>query len=234
MGVVFQDPSRSLNPVFTIGRQIGETLQRHLGLTRRQALARAAELLAEVGVNDPNLRITQYPHELSGGLKQRVMIAIAIACEPALLIADEPTTALDVTIQGQVLRLLQKLSDTRGLALILVTHDFGVVAAIADRVAVMYAGRFVEYAEVVELFRHPLHPYTRALLEANPRKALDAEGEAGVLAPIPGSPPNPLDLPVGCSFAPRCSRRFDACNAPPALAVYRPDHAAACWTLSHD
>lgn len=232
LGVIFQDAGRSLNPVLTIGRQIGEVLQRHMGADRHTARRRAVELLTEVGVNDPELRAKQYPHELSGGLKQRVMIATAIACEPDLLIADEPTTALDVTIQGQVLRLLQRLRAERGLALILVTHDFGVVAAMADRVAVMYAGAIVEYADAVELFHDPRHPYSEALLNANPRRVLDAADEGARLEPIPGSPPNPLDLFSGCSFAPRCPKKHDACSAIPKLAVSRPGHAAACW-LAH-
>jgi oligopeptide/dipeptide ABC transporter ATP-binding protein len=229
LGVVFQDAGRSLNPVLTIGRQIGEVLQRHMGADGRAARRRAVELLVEVGVNDPELRVKQYPHELSGGLKQRVMIATAIACEPDLLIADEPTTALDVTIQGQVLRLLQRLRVERGLSLILVTHDFGVVASMADRVAVMYAGAIVEYADAVELFHDPRHPYSEALLNANPRRVLDAAGEGAKLEPIPGSPPNPLDLFPGCSFAPRCPKKHDACSEIPALVASRPGHDAACW-----
>lgn len=234
IGVIFQDPGRSLNPVLTIGRQISETLQRHLGMAKRAAWTRAVELLNEVGVNEPLLRVRQYPHELSGGLMQRVMIAIAIACEPELLIADEPTTALDVTIQGQVLRLLQRLCTERGLALILVTHDFGVVAAMAEEVAVMYAGRVVEYSGVVDLFHNARHPYSAALLHANPRRILEAEGEATSLEPIPGTPPNPFELPVGCNFGPRCALRHEACEIRPDLLGVSPGHDAACWLAPND
>jgi oligopeptide/dipeptide ABC transporter ATP-binding protein len=232
LGFVFQDPGRSLNPVMTIGRQIAEVLERHLGTNAPAARTQAAEFLAEVGVNDPELRVRQYPHELSGGLKQRVMIAIAIACRPDVLIADEPTTALDVTIQGQVLRLLQRLRRERGLSLILVTHDFGVVAAMADQVAVMYAGRIVEYAPVHELFHATRHPYTQALLEANPRRVLDESDIPDRLEPIPGTPPSALDPLSGCSFAPRCGKRYDACALPPPLEGWRAGHDVACW-LSH-
>ncbi|MSP97101.1 MAG: ABC transporter ATP-binding protein, partial [Betaproteobacteria bacterium] len=222
-------PSRALNPVLSIGRQITEVLLRHSMSNKHRALARAEELLTEVGVSDARLRLRQYPHELSGGIKQRVMIAIAIACEPELLIADEPTTALDVTIQGQVLRLLRRLCDDRGVALVLVTHDFGVVAAIADRVAVMYAGRVVEYAVAPALFRNPRHPYAQGLLTANPRRVLDADSDTAVLDPIPGSPPNPFDSDSGCSFAPRCSRRHDLCASRPLLRDFGNGHSAACW-----
>ena len=233
IGVIFQDPSRSLNPVFTIGRQIGETLERHLGMTKRQAKARAIEVLADVGMSDPSLRADQYPHELSGGLKQRAMIAIAIACEPDLLIADEPTTALDVTVQAQVLRLLRKLRDQKGLALILVTHDFGVVAAMADRVAVMYAGRIVEFADAIELFEEPRHPYTAALLESNPRALIESGREDAVLQPIPGSPPDPLMPMTGCSFAARCTRRSEACSVSPDLTQLVGGRSVACWNPLH-
>jgi peptide/nickel transport system ATP-binding protein len=231
VGIVFQDAARALNPVLTIGRQIGEVLQRHLGLPAAAALARAVELLTEVGVNDPAARIKQYPHQLSGGLKQRVMIAIAIACEPALVIADEPTTALDVSVQGQVLRLLRRLCTERRLALLLVTHDFGVVAAAADDVAVMYAGRVVEYADAVRLFQAPGHPYTRALLAATPRIALNAAGERTKIVPIPGAPPDPLAQPEGCSFAPRCTDRFERCIERPPLRDGTAGDRAACWLV---
>ena len=234
VGVIVQDPARSLNPVLTIGRQISEVMVRHLAMGKRAAWVRAEELLAEVGVNDPALRVRQYPHELSGGIKQRVMIAMAIACEPAMLIADEPTTALDVTIQGQVLRLLRRLCAERQLALILVTHDFGVVAAMADRVAVMYAGRVVELARVVELFRNPQHPYTKALLTANPRKVLDEDSASATLDPIPGAPPNPFDVGAGCSFSPRCGHRYEACEARPSLVQCGEGHFSACWLAHHE
>ncbi|HVV92183.1 MAG TPA: ABC transporter ATP-binding protein [Hyphomicrobiales bacterium] len=228
IGIVFQDASRSLNPVLTIGYQIAEMLRRHLGMARAEATERAVELLEEVGVNDPRLRLGQYPHELSGGLKQRVMIAIAIACRPELLIADEPTTALDVTVQRQILRLLRRLCSERDLALILVTHDFGVVSAMADQVAVMYNGRIVEYADVFTLFRAPRHPYAAALLATNPRHVLEAAA-GGELRPIPGSPPNPLDHIAGCAFGPRCPRRHERCAVEPPLTSDRSGHAVACW-----
>jgi peptide/nickel transport system ATP-binding protein len=229
VGIIFQDPSRALNPVLTVGRQIGEVLQRHMGLTRRAAHGRTLELMNEVGINDVPLRVDQYPHELSGGLKQRVMIAMAIACEPELIIADEPTTALDVTIQRQVLRLLKGLSEERGLSLILVTHDFGVVAAMADNVAVMYAGRIIEYGTVFDTFRKPLHPYTAALLSANPRRVLDAReaGREAELSPIPGAPPSLIDRISGCEFSPRCRYRQAACTVTPPLGGN--GHLAACW-----
>jgi oligopeptide/dipeptide ABC transporter ATP-binding protein len=228
IGVVFQDPARALNPVLSIGKQVREILQRHLGLSHAAADERAEALLREVGINDARARLEQYPHELSGGLKQRVMIAIALACEPELLIADEPTTALDVTIQRQVLLLLRRLCSERQLALMLITHDFGVVAAMADRVAVMYAGRIVEQADAAALFAAPRHPYTRGLLAANPRQVLEAEGEV-TLQPIPGSPPDPLLTFTGCAFAARCSLRIEQCATLPPLAEVSPGHAAACW-----
>lgn len=233
IGIVFQDAARALNPVLTIGRQIAEVMQRHLSVPAQVARARAIELLAEVGVNDPLARMKQYPYQLSGGLKQRVMIAIAIACEPQLVIADEPTTALDVSVQGQVLRLLRRLCSDRNLALLLVTHDFGVVSAVADDVAVMYAGRIVEYGAVVPLLRSPQHPYTRALLAASPRIAADGDGSRHAMAPIPGAPPSPLEALLGCSFAPRCGYRFAPCDERPPL---RPAESglAACWLAGGD
>ena len=233
IGVIFQDPARSLNPVLTIGRQIGEVLRKHLGMTKDAIRARIIALLAEVGINDPELRIGQYPHELSGGLKQRVMIAMAIACEPDLLIADEPTTALDVTVQRQVLGLLRGLQEKRRLALILVTHDFGVVSAMAEHVAVMYAGRIVEFADVFELFNNARHPYTKALLNANPRRVLAAASSAP-LRPIPGSPPSPLESIPGCSFSPRCPERHAACVDSPREFITGTDHKISCWLVQND
>ena len=229
IGVVFQDAARALNPVLTIGHQIAEVMQRHLGLTRAAALARAVEILTEVGVADAGERIRDFPHQLSGGLKQRVMIASAIACEPVLLIADEPTTALDVSVQGQVLALLRRLCSQRGLTLLLITHDFGVVSAMADRVAVMYAGRIVELSDAVPLFHQPLHPYTCALLAANPRLLLAADGSRRPIVPIPGAPPDPADVTSGCSFAPRCSSVFGACIERPPLRRGAERHDVACW-----
>jgi oligopeptide/dipeptide ABC transporter ATP-binding protein len=229
VGFIFQDPARALNPLLTIGRQLLEPLQLHLRMSRAAARARAIELLESVGVNEAVLRLKQYPHELSGGLKQRVVIAMAIACDPTLLIADEPTTALDVTIQGQVLALLRRLCIERGLALILVTHDFGVVSAIADRVAVMYGGRIVEHAPAAELFNAPRHPYTQGLLAANPRLAIESDDPYVRLIQIPGAPPDPLEKRSGCMFAPRCYRRADICGSLPPLERLSDVHSAACW-----
>jgi oligopeptide/dipeptide ABC transporter ATP-binding protein len=206
IGLVFQEPMTALNPVFTIGNQIEETLRIHGRATRRTARAKAIELLASVSVPDPERRVREYPHQLSGGLRQRALIAIALACQPALLIADEPTTALDVTIQAQILDLLRELQRRLGLALLLITHDLGVVAEMADRVAVMYAGRIVEEAPVRALFADPKHPYTRGLMASMPG------GEPGTrLRAIQGTVPALGQLPSGCSFTPRCPDRFDPC-----------------------
>jgi peptide/nickel transport system ATP-binding protein len=215
LAMVFQDPMTSLNPVVPIGLQITEVLRRHFDLSRRDARSRAGDLLAKVGIPDPRRRLGEYPHQLSGGLRQRVLIAIALACEPRLLIADEPTTALDVTIQAQVLEVLQELVSETGAALLMITHDLGVVAGLCDEVNVMYSGRIVERAFRDDLFAEPRHPYTGGLLESIPR--LDAP--RGVpLRPIPGSPAQVLSWAEGCAFAPRCHRRAEDCLAhPPAL-----------------
>ena len=206
IGLVFQEPMTALNPVFTIGSQIEETLRVHGRATRRTARARAIELLDAVSVPEPGRRVDEYPHQLSGGLRQRALIAMALACDPALLIADEPTTALDVTIQAQILDLLRDLRTRLGLAVLLITHDLGVVARMADRVAVMYAGRIVEEAPVRALFDDPRHPYTQGLMASMPGAAPGAR-----LAAIPGTVPPLGALPPGCSFAPRCPRRFEPC-----------------------
>ncbi len=226
IGMIFQEPMTSLNPVFTIGEQIGEVLSTHLGLSGRAALAEVLRLLEKVGIPSAAQRIDQYPHELSGGMKQRVMIAIALACQPDLLIADEPTTALDVTIQAQILELLQALQEEMHMAILLITHNLGVVAQFAKDVQVMYAGKIVEEADVVTLFKNPLHPYTRALLKALPRPGHRAER----LASIPGTIPSPLQYPKGCAFAPRCpdEREGYLDNQPP-LKEVEPGHAVACW-----
>jgi oligopeptide/dipeptide ABC transporter ATP-binding protein len=209
VGMIFQDPMTSLNPVFTVGDQVGEAIRTHQpGMSRRAARARAIELLADVSISQPAQRAASYPFELSGGMRQRVMIAIAIANNPALLIADEPTTALDVTIQAQILELLKRLVDERNVGLIVISHDLGVVAGIVDRVAVMYAGRIVEDAPVDELFAAPRHPYTRALLGCTPR--LDRPDAA--LTPIPGAPPILSALHGGCSFRARCGYRQPRCE----------------------
>ncbi|HVS64076.1 MAG TPA: ABC transporter ATP-binding protein [Thermoanaerobaculia bacterium] len=210
IGMIFQEPMSSLNPVLTIGTQVGEPLRVHRRTARAETLEEVCDLLARVRIPDARERLGSYPHQYSGGMRQRVMIAMSIACAPELIIADEPTTALDVTVQAQILSLLERLTDESGAALILITHDLGVVARYADRVAVMYAGRIVETAPAAELYAHPRHPYTRGLLASVPR--LDVERRRR-LAPIVGQPPDLADLPPGCAFAPRCSVATDRCRA---------------------
>ena len=230
IAMIFQEPMTSLNPVLTVGRQITETLRLHQGLSARAAEARAAEALNLVGIPAPERRAREYPHQLSGGMRQRVMIAMALACNPKLLIADEPTTALDVTIQAQILDLMRGLKQRIGSAIILITHDLGVVAETAERVVVMYAGRKVEEAPVAALFAHPAHPYTLGLLGAVPRLGAGAEGTARTrLAEIPGLVPSLRARIAGCPFAPRCARADDHCRAEaPALRTLAPGHAVAC------
>jgi oligopeptide/dipeptide ABC transporter ATP-binding protein len=224
IGMIFQDPSTSLNPVFTIGRQICEPLQIHMGLSRQQAMVRAIELLTTVKVSAPEQRLMQYPHNLSGGMRQRVMIAIALACRPRLLIADEPTTALDVTVQAQVLQLIRSLQETADMSVLLITHDLGVVWEVADRVFVLYAGRKVEDGPVQTLLSNPSHPYTAGLLHAA-RK----DGRGGRLAEIPGTVPPPDARPPGCAFEPRCNRAIPRCTAAqPTMVPLGPQHEAAC------
>jgi oligopeptide/dipeptide ABC transporter ATP-binding protein len=234
ISMIFQQPQSSLNPVWDVGRQIGEVLEIHRNMKRKAARDRALELLRMVGIPDPQRRLASFPHELSGGMAQRVMIAMALACEPELLIADEPTTALDVTIQAQILDLIRELREQTGTAVILITHDLGVVAEMCDRVAVMYAGEIVEQADAVTLFREPLHPYTRGLIDSIP-----VVGEVRErLAVIPGNVPNLIDLPAACRFAPRCVTR-EVEHVPystevhPALLTASPDHEVRCW-LYHD
>jgi oligopeptide/dipeptide ABC transporter ATP-binding protein len=226
IGMVFQEPMTSLNPVLRIGQQIDEVLILHQKLDNRQAHAQSLELLRRVGIPSPEQRSAQYPHELSGGMKQRVMIAMAIACRPQLLIADEPTTALDVTIQAQIMALLRSLKEELGMAMLLITHDLGVVAHFAERVAVMYAGKIVEHGTVRDIFKRPAHPYTQALLAALP----DPLKPARRLEAIPGRVPSPRLLPAGCAFSPRCKHAFEPCasDTPPLLQV-QADHRAACW-----
>ncbi|MDO8903104.1 MAG: ABC transporter ATP-binding protein [Hydrogenophaga sp.] len=225
MAMIFQEPMTSLNPAFTVGDQIMEGLVRHRGLSAAQARERAVELLRKVRIPAPEQRLNEYPHKLSGGMRQRVMIAMALACDPRLLIADEPTTALDVTIQAQILSLMRTLQQETGTAIVLITHDLGVVAEVADEVVVMYAGRIVERAPVAALFDQPQHPYTVGLLGAIPR--LDAERER--LASIDGQVPPPHLRPVGCAFAERCPFADDACRAErPALRELGGGHASAC------
>ena len=227
IGMIFQDPMTALNPYLTVGLQIGEVLQLHRGLDRTAALRRAAELLDAVQITEARRRLAQYPHELSGGMRQRVMIAMALACEPGILLADEPTTALDVTVQAQILDLLRELRARTGTAVVLVTHDLGVVAELADRIAVMYAGRFVEEAPAETLFAASRHPYTEALKRSIPR--IDAALPER-MPTIPGSPPNPAGLPAGCAFAPRCAFRLERCcvGAAPPLRSVGAGHRNAC------
>ncbi len=215
IAMIFQEPMTSLNPVYTIGEQIAEPMRIHLGCSHRKAAAAAIRLLADVGIPDPERRARQYPHELSGGMRQRATIAMALACDPVLLIADEPTTALDVTIQAQILDLLQKLQDERGMGILFVTHNLGVVAEIADRVAVMYAGRIVETGTVADVFAHPRHPYTVGLMRSVPRlgEATELRCRGIPLPTIAGSVPSLVHLPTGCSFAPRCPLAIDECRA---------------------
>jgi oligopeptide/dipeptide ABC transporter ATP-binding protein len=228
IGMVFQEPMTSLNPVLTIGRQLTETVEQHRGADRAAAQKRAQELLAMVGIADPVRRLKQYPHQLSGGMRQRVMIAIALACDPKLIIADEPTTALDVTIQAQILELMKDLTRRLGIALIIITHNLGVVARYATRVNVMYAGRIVESGPAVAIYHRPKHPYTVALLRSVPR--LDRPRQAR-LDPVDGQPPDLTRLDDGCSFRPRCRFAVAACAAarPPLVATDSPDHHAACF-----
>jgi oligopeptide transport system ATP-binding protein len=228
IGMVFQDPMTSLNPVLTVENQVAEPLFIHKkGITQKQARERVVELLNHVGIPSPEKRLADYPHQFSGGMRQRVMIAMALACNPSLLIADEPTTALDVTIQAQFVELVKKLRDEFKMAIIWITHDLGVIAGIAQRVVVMYAGFIVEHATVKELYANPQHPYTRGLLGSLPR--LD-ENRAGRLTNIKGLPPDMCQAPVGCPFVPRCPYAFDRCNAEnPPLEKIKPDHTAACW-----
>jgi len=234
ISMIFQEPMTSLNPVLTIGRQIAEVLMLHRGLGREDAMRRAVEMLKLVHMPEPERRVEQYPHELSGGMRQRVMIAMALACEPRLLIADEPTTALDVTIQAQILDLMRELKDRTGAAIVLITHDLGVVAEMAQRVLVMYAGRKVEEAPVAALFAHPRHPYTRGLLDSIPKlgssKVNGAKRGVMRLSEIAGTVPSLQEPIVGCAFAPRCTYATSRCRSEyPPLEEKAAGHSVACW-----
>jgi peptide/nickel transport system ATP-binding protein len=225
IGMIFQDPMTSLNPVFTVGDQIVEGILAHFKMPRAKARERALQLLQEVGIPDPTERLRAYPHQLSGGMRQRVMIAIALAAEPEILVADEPTTALDVTVQAQILEVLDRLRANRGMAVLLITHDLGIVAGRADRVAVMYAGQIVEEAPTPLLFAHPSHPYTQGLFASVPR----ITGPLKRLNPIRGTVPAPTAWPSGCRFRPRCPKAFDKSELEPPLLPVEPDHRMRCW-----
>ncbi len=226
IAIIFQEPMTSLNPVYTVGDQIAEVIELHQKLSRKQALVAAAEMLRLVNIPNPQRRVHDYPHQFSGGMRQRVMIAMALSCQPKLLIADEPTTALDVTIQAQILDLLQDLQRRLGMAMLIITHDLGVIAEIADEVVVMYAGKIVESAPVDALFADPQHPYTIGLLGSIPRIEVDRER----LSTIEGSVPSPNNQPKGCRFAPRCPFADPRCHLePPPLRDLGPEHRVACW-----
>jgi peptide/nickel transport system ATP-binding protein len=227
MSIVFQEPMTSLNPVLTIGTQIAETVLAHERVTHAAALSRAADMLALMGLADPRRCLRQYPHELSGGMRQRVLLAIALVCRPQLLIADEPTTALDVTVQAQILELLADLRTRLGMAMLLISHNLGIAAGIADRVAVMYGGRVVETATGAELFSRPTHPYTQGLLRAAPR----LDGPARPTLAIPGTVPPSTAWPDGCRFHPRCARVWSRCGTEPPLLDAGTDHTARCWLV---
>jgi peptide/nickel transport system ATP-binding protein len=229
IAMIFQEPMTSLNPVFTIGNQIAEAITLHQGLKDREAIAKCVEMLRLVGISRPDKVVHEFPHSLSGGMRQRVMIAMALSCNPKLLIADEPTTALDVTIQAQILELMKDLKEKINTSIMLITHDLGVIAEMAEHVVVMYAGVIVEDTDVVTTFKNPKHPYTIGLLNSKPK----LEEEKETLETIPGAVPNPLDMPGGCSFHPRCSHVMDVCRETlPPLMDISPGHKVRCWLFN--
>jgi peptide/nickel transport system ATP-binding protein len=230
VGMIFQDPMTSLNPVYTVGNQIAEGIRAHFDVSKAEARARSLRLLQEVGIPDPEARLDAYPHQLSGGMRQRVMIAIALSAEPEILVADEPTTALDVTVQAQILEVLDRLRSSHGMAVLLITHDLGIVAGRADRVAVMYAGQIVEEAPTGRLFTNPSHPYTQGLFASVPRLT----GPVQRLTPIGGSVPAPTAWPSGCRFRPRCPKAFDKSELEPPLLPVGPEHRMRCWLADPD
>jgi oligopeptide/dipeptide ABC transporter ATP-binding protein len=233
ISMIFQEPMTSLNPVFTIGNQIAEAVRLHQGLSKKEALEKAVEMLTLVGIPVPERRVHEYPHQLSGGMRQRAMIAMALSCNPKVLIADEPTTALDVTIQAQILDLMRNLQHELGTAILMITHDLGVVAEMARKVVVMYAGKVVEQAPVEQIFAEPNHPYTQGLLQSLPRVDKDATGEKHRLQEIPGIVPSLMNLPPGCKFASRCPKVMAICEEQePPLEQVGPNHYSACW-LNH-
>jgi len=231
ISMIFQEPMTSLNPVFPIGDQIAEVLQLHEGISRKDSWNRATEMLRLVGIPAPEQKVREYPHQLSGGMRQRAMIAMALACGPKVMIADEPTTALDVTIQAQILELMIDLQKEKGMSIILITHNLGVVAETVRRVAVMYAGRIVEYSNVRPIFANPKHPYTQGLLKSIPRLDED-QPKSGRLEAIPGLVPSLLDLPKGCKFSNRCPYAYDRCAKEPALIEVESKHFVRCWLHS--
>lgn len=230
MAMIFQEPMTSLNPVYRIGDQIVEAIRTHEKVSKKEALTRAIDLLRKVGIPSPEARVRDYPHQMSGGMRQRVMIAMALACDPDILIADEPTTALDVTIQAQIIELMQEMQEKNGNAIIMITHDLGVVADVADKIMVMYAGRPVEFGTAEEIFYHPTHPYTWGLMRSIPEQVID---EKKPLTPIKGNPPSLVNLPKGCSFAPRCPYATDRCrNERPETYTSETGHYSRCHFAS--